>query len=247
MIEILKFAGPILLVHLTVFVLVILLIKRLLLNTTQQAVKTVRQVETEVRKKEAGIVRQIEEHEKELARYRAEAEETLERRRRQSEQELAQMRDKMMEEARTESEQILRRARQEEENMRQRMELALEEKAVERAGEILGMVFSDEAFASLSAVLLEELVEALSEMDADGITVDGSEIEFRSAQPLDDKQRERLGNLVKEKFGIDAVVQEKVDETLLGGLAFKLGSLDIDGSLRHRLLEAQEMIRKGEG
>ncbi len=245
--DILKFVGPIVIVHLVVFILLVLIIKRLLLNTTMQAVKTVRQVEAEVRKKESGIVRQIEEHEKELARYKAEAEQDMERRRRKSEQEVAQLREKMIDEARTESERIVQRARQEEENLRRRMELELEGKVVQRSSEILGMVFSDTVFADLNKVLVDELVEALDEMDTDGITVDGGDVSFRTAQSLNVEQRQRLSDLINKKFGLEIAVEEEVDEALLGGLAFKLGSLEIDGSLRHRLQEAQEVLSKDNG
>ena len=246
MADIARFVGPIVGVHLVVFVLLVLIVKRLLLNTTMQAIDTVRQVESDVRKKESGVVRQIEEHEKELSRYKAEAEQDLERRRRKSEQEVAQLREKMIDEARAESERIVQRARQEEENLRQRMALELEEKAVERSSEILGMVFSDTVFADLNKVLVDELIEALDEMDTEGIMVDGQEASFRTARPLDESQRQRLREVIRENFEIDIAVDETVDETLLGGLAFKLGSLEIDGSLRHRLQEAQEVLGKDE-
>lgn len=244
MVEMLKFSGPILIAHGLVFGALVFAARRLIMRSARRAVGAVRQVESDLRAKEAAILRQIEEHDKEFARRQAEAAEEIDRRRRQSETEIEQAREKAVEDAKIESRRIVERARQSEENMRRRLTQETEERAMGQAQRMLEMIFSDKVVAALHASLLDELFEALEEMETGGITVEADEAEVRVAHPLDDGRRGRLQTLLKSKFGIDARISENVDAGLLGGLAFKLGSLEIDGSLRNRLREAQAEIGK---
>ncbi len=243
-VEMLKFSGPILVAHGVVFGALVLGIRRLLLQTALKAVRGVQQAESEVRKKEGAILRQIEEHDKEFARRQAEAEETLERRRRQSEADVNQMRDKLIEEAKLESRRIIERARQNEENMRQQLVLEMEGLAMNQAGQMLDMVLSEAVIGALHRCLIEELFDALDEMDTEGITVEADAVTVRSSQALADDHRERLHAILKNKFNAETRIETVVDPELMGGLALKLGSLEIDGSLRNRLREAQAEISK---
>ena len=67
---------------------------------------------------------------------------------------------------------------------------------------------------------------------------------FRSSHPIEPARKERLESLLRQKFGAAIQVREKVDENLLAGLAFKLGSLEIDGSLLSRYHEAVAEVKK---
>jgi F-type H+-transporting ATPase subunit delta len=57
----------------------------------------------------------------------------------------------------------------------------------------------------------------------------------RSAQPLTDKSRERVASQLKDKLGFDPILQESVDEGLIGGLIIQVGDTVYDSSLRTRL------------
>jgi F-type H+-transporting ATPase subunit delta len=57
----------------------------------------------------------------------------------------------------------------------------------------------------------------------------------RSAVPLDDQQRERLKTDVRSLFKLDPVVTEQIDQSLLGGMAVRVGDWQFDGTLRARL------------
>src|SRR5690606_19372934 len=49
-----------------------------------------------------------------------------------------------------------------------------------------------------------------------------------SAQPLSDDQRSHIGHRLREAYGIDAVLVEKVDAALLGGITLRIGDQVID-------------------
>ena len=73
--EIIKILIPIGATYLLVLAATVFIIRRFVLSDAAEAVNKIKQVETEVRKKEEAIRREIEEHEKEFARKKAEAEE----------------------------------------------------------------------------------------------------------------------------------------------------------------------------
>ena len=59
--------------------------------------------------------------------------------------------------------------------------------------------------------------------------------EVVSARPLDDGQISALKSNLKSRLGRDVTVDLTVDPTILGGLIVKIGSQQIDGSIRTKL------------
>jgi vacuolar-type H+-ATPase subunit H len=222
----------------------VLVIKRLLLGDTKRAVARLREVEADVRRKEERVRAEIAEHEKEFERRKSEAEASMERQRQESEKELSRLKDKMMADSRKEGERILDQARKNEEKFRKQIAQDMEEKAVEYGGQIFRLVFSEEMNSELNAKFIDELLDALEEVDSTSITVDSENAEFRSSHPIEPARKERLESLLHAKFGARIKVEEKLDEDLLAGLAFKLGSLEIDGSLLSRYHEAVAEVKK---
>ena len=244
MAETMRIVIPIVLVHAVVLGLLIFVIRRMLRHDTMQAVNTVKQVEAEVRKKEAGIVKQIEDHEKEFAHKKTEAEEELQRQRMESEKEIKTLRDRMLGDAKKESQLIVDRAKQNEEKFRQQIAQEMEEKAVDYGGQIFQLVMSEKMGAEMNKQFINELLDALGEMDPTSITVDASNVEFKSSHAMGTDQKERLKALLREKFNVDVEIKEAVDAKLLSGVVFKLGSLEIDGSLLNRFREAVGEVKK---
>ena len=59
--------------------------------------------------------------------------------------------------------------------------------------------------------------------------------EITSAHPLDGEQVAALKDKLRQRFGRDVAIDAKVDPAILGGLVVKLGSQQIDGSIRTKL------------
>lgn len=242
--ETLKILIPIVLVNAGILALIIFVIKRMLLSDTMKAVATIKQVEAEVRKKEETIRMEIDVHEKEFQKKKKEAEAELEEKRKQSEKEIEQKRESILAEAKKESDNIMEQAKKNEEKFRQQLAQDMEEKAVDYAGQVFQMVSSDQMSSELNKALIGELLDALEEVDSSAITVDGSDAHFTSSHPIEPDQKQRLEGLIKEKFGVEIKVEENIDESILGGLVMKLGSLEIDGSLKNRYQEAVAEVKK---
>jgi len=239
-----KLLLPIILTHVVVLLVVVVLIKRILLGDTDKAVESVREVEAEIRKKETGIREQIEEHERVFQQQKIAAEKELEEHRAQADKEVARARDQVLGEARTEADRMIDQAKRNEEKFRQQISQDMEEKAVLYAGEVFELVFTEKMAEAVDRVFTDELLDALDALDSSSITVDADDVEFTAARAIDDEQKRRLETLLKEKFEADIKVQENIQEDLVAGLAFKLGSLEIDGSLSNRMKEAVDEVKK---
>jgi len=59
--------------------------------------------------------------------------------------------------------------------------------------------------------------------------------EVRSAIPLTDDQKHRLGTALKQATGKDVTVKVVIDPKVLGGVVTQIGDEIIDGSVRSRL------------
>ncbi len=242
-----KVVLPVAVAHVVVLVVMLAVIRRMLLGDANRAIARVRDVEAEVRKKEEAIRREIEEHEKEFARKKAEAEEALQRQKEEGQKELAKARDQVLADARKEADKILDQARKNEERYRKQLAQEMEEKMVDHAVQLFGMVFSEKMDAALNEKFIDELLDALAEVDSSNITVDARGAQFTSSHPLSVGQKERLQKLLAEKFNAQVTIDETVQQDLIAGLVLKLGGLEIDGSLRNRLQEAAAEIKKSVG
>lgn len=226
------------------FAIIVFFIRRLLLNDTMRAIDKIRQVEAEVARKEESVRRQIDEHEREFARRQEHLEAELEKKREASEQDLARMQEKIVSDARQQGQAILEQARKSEAKIREELARDVQSQAVGFAGEMLELVISDRVNADLNRAFVSELIDALKEVDSESLHVETSDASFVASHPLDPAQREQLQRVLAEKFELEMEVAEQVDPELLAGLVLKLGTLEIDGSLRSRLAEAATQVKK---
>jgi F-type H+-transporting ATPase subunit delta len=225
-----------------IFGVMVFFLKKILLRDTLTAVDKIRQVESDVARKEEGMRKQIEDHEKEFSRQKAELKDELEKERAVSEAGLGQLKDTITAEAQKEAARILTDAKRKEEKMREEIERQMEAKAIDRAGEVFRLTFSEAVTESVNREFVGELISALREVDAESIHIEGDEAHFVSSHAIDSAQREELKQVVSEKFNINVEINEDVDTSLLGGLMMKIGTLEIDGSLRNRFTEACKQL-----
>ncbi|MEI8138520.1 MAG: F0F1 ATP synthase subunit delta [bacterium] len=229
--------------QLAVFVVLVIGLKRLLMGDTQLAATKLREVEADLGRKEEAVRKRIEDNEAEFRRKSAEAQEGLTRTREVMEKEVSRTRDGLLDEARKERDKIVDEANRSKEKLRQELAREAQAQAVEHARRVYELVFSEELGRKLDHSFLDELLVALDEMDSSSITISAAAIEVVCSHPLEPAHRERLREIVSRKFDVALEVRETVDPTLIAGIKIKLGSLEIDGSLRNRFNEAIEQLK----
>jgi len=229
--------------QLAIFVILVIGLKRLLMGDTQLATAKLREVEADLGRKEEAVRKRIEDNEAEFRRKSAEAQEGLTRTREAMEKEVARTRDGLLDEARKERDRIVDEANRSKEKLRQELARQAQAQTVEHARRVYEMVFSEELGRKLDHSFLDELLVALDEMDSSSITIAAAAIEVVCSHPLEPVHKERLREIVSRKFGVALEVRESIDPELIAGIKVKLGSLEIDGSLRNRFNEAIEQLK----
>ncbi len=98
-----------------------------------------------------------------------------------------------------------------------------------------------EFFANFLKVLIQhgriELIDEIREVAARvrEELAGHQRVQVRSAQPLTDSSRSRVVSQLRDKLGFEPILQESVDESLIGGLVIQVGDTVYDSSLRTRL------------
>lgn len=73
---------------------------------------------------------------------------------------------------------------------------------------------------------------------------DEASAEVTSARKLSDAERKSLKTMLARKLGREVSLQEKLDETLIGGLIVRIGSTLIDSSVRGKLARYQNAMKE---
>ncbi len=70
-------------------------------------------------------------------------------------------------------------------------------------------------------------------------------VQVSSSQPLTATQKEAIAQQLKQSFGKEALIEEKVDPTLLGGIVLRIGDRVYDGSVRGKMQQMREAVLSG--
>ena len=67
---------------------------------------------------------------------------------------------------------------------------------------------------------------------------------MKAAKPLTTTARDKVASQLKQKFGFTPIIQEEIDESLLGGIVIQVGDTVYDSSLRTRMKQLRESLRE---
>jgi len=70
-------------------------------------------------------------------------------------------------------------------------------------------------------------------------------VSITSAYELSEKTVNLIQDKLKEKLGKDLVVENKIDESLIGGIVIQYGDAILDGSITRQLYEIKQKIKEG--
>ena len=70
-------------------------------------------------------------------------------------------------------------------------------------------------------------------------------VQVTSALALDDAQRSAIRTQLKSAFGKDAMLEESIDPTLLGGIVLRIGDKVYDGSVLGKMQQLRQSVLSG--
>lgn len=221
----------------------IFILHRVLIASTDGAVHRLERETGEVRAKQAELNQKIKQAKEELERKREEAEALAARMIAEAEESAKAQREQILQKARQDSEEIIRKAQGTKEEIRQAVRQEMELKAVDYTVAVLNMVLSEQARGSLDERLISEFLEKLKNVDMTPVTPDVDTAEFVAARNPRGDLKESLQTLLKQKLGRQITVSVQVDPGIVGGGVLKFGSLNLDGSLQNQIIEAGSALK----
>ncbi len=118
-----------------------------------------------------------------------------------------------------------------------------EDKALKLSQELIRYTLSQSDQKTLQAQLVDEFIQDLEKVDKEKLVFPGKLAEISSAVALTAQQKEALIKALSSKTAKTISLEEKIDDTLVGGVVVKLGGLVIDASLKNKLKKALDAIR----
>ena len=216
---------------------IIFLLWRALISSTDGAVKRLNGEIEKANEKQAELNKKLKEADEELTKRRAEAAELADKMRSDAEEESKNERNKMISKAREEAEEVIAKAQTATDKMKQELEKEMDIKGVTFGMQILNEVLSENAKGAFNKELIDEFMIRLKDTEMGQISGEVNSIKIISTTELDDKVKKEIGETVKKKMGREVSVETESDPQIGGGMVLKFGSMALDGSVRSLIRE----------
>ena len=226
------------------FGVIIFFLRRIMLSSTDSAVKRLNSETEAVRAKQAELNRKIKEADEELTKRKKEAEDLTRKMKEEAEEVARTEREKMVKKAREEGEEIISKAQRTKDLIRTEIIKEMELKTIDFSAQILGTVFSEKSRKVLDAQLLADFLESLDKMNLTEVAVETDTAEMITAVEVDNAVKQHLADLLKEKLKSEIKVKNTVNSQILGGAILRFGSLAVDGSLQNMIKDASVALKQ---
>lgn len=222
---------------------IIFFLHRMLISSTQGAVRRLNTETEGARAKQAELNQKIKEADEELAKRKQEAEKVVKKMMEDGEEFVKQEREKIINKARTEAEEIITKAHRTRDAVRQEIQKELEVKLVDRAVDILKQVLGHLSVGAVSDRLIDEFLEKLQDVDSSQIPHEVQTIDVFTATDLSDENKNIIKQSIIKKLNRNIDFSYQIDSGVVGGVLLKFGSLVLDGSLRNAMVEAAAELK----
>lgn len=231
-------------VQLVIFTIVIIVLKKLLLNDTMNAISRLRKIEKENKRREEELGIKMLEAEEMYKVKVAQAQEEALRVKEDSKKEMDSLKKEMLEKARLESDRIINAAKNITQELCQKLEEESEMKTIDCGLTLIKTVFTGRLRSAINEELAKELISQLGQLDKANIKQDLSQITIISAEAISGNLKEEIKKIISGKVAKELACEEKIDQSLIAGILIKLDGLIIDGSLSNYLREASGELKK---
>lgn len=226
---------PLILIQVITFVVIIIFLRLFFYRHLSFALRRLQQLHQQNLDKEVALNKELERAKQERKLEVDKGREEAKRLKEFAQIETEKIRQEAVLKAGQEAGRILQDANIEKERLKKEATAQIEESAVSLATEMIRQLFSKKLIEALHLKLVDELIEELRKLDKKQFQVKVNKIQIVTSCPLLDNQKAAIGNILFDKAGHQAELEEKIDEAIISGLIINLGSLVLDGSLSNKL------------
>lgn len=240
------FIFSLILLQVFVFGALVFFLKHLLTRNVTSATSHLQGMIKDHTSKQEEIKKKLEEAQKRydeaIIKAKKETEDLKEKYRKEIEEE----RDGVIEKAHQESEEIVKRAHKTSETVRAEIEKIVNEKAQEKAAELICQVLPKEVAQLMHTVWIKSLInEGISGLDRLRVPEAITKAQVQTAFSLSKEEKGELTKRLKEKLDTDIEIEESIQANLVSGMVISLGNVVFDGSFASKIREvARELTEK---
>lgn len=192
----------------------------------------------DIKKKKDELSQKLLEIENELKKRKEEADSVALQIKEQAQKEADAVKEDAFKKAKAESEDIINKAHKTINKVHEDIGKELEAKTIDYCANLLKATLSKVAQDAIHSVLIQEFINDLSNADLTKMTIDSQSIDLLTVKSLNEAERGQIVKIISDKLKKKIPLEEKIDESLLGGAILKFGSLNLDGSLATKIRDA---------
>jgi len=223
---------------------IIFFLHKMLIGTTQGAVRRLNNETEAARVKQAELNQKIKEANEELEKRRIEAEKLVKQMLEKGEEQSKEERQKIVNKARAEAEEVINKAQRTKDAVRQEIEKDLQLKLVDECTKIFNLILSEKSSRVFCDQLVEEFIDNLKGIDPGQVSPEVDSVNIIAANELSAESRKKIEDILNEKLKRPIKFAYQVDPVVVGGVALKFGSLVLDGSLKNIIQETAVRLKQ---
>ena len=228
------------------FIIMISFMSKVMKSQVTSATSHLDELAGEYTKKETEVRKQLDDVKRQSQEILANAQKEVQAQKDALVKQMAEEKAKILAEANHHAEEVIKQADNARLALLAEMNNKVDEKAVVKAVELLSAAMPENIRRDLQQVWFEALLSSsYEEMDRLNIPAGLNEVKVVSAFALDEGQRQRLKDKLREKLGFDITLTEEVDPGIIAGLVVNIGSLFLDGSLKFKIEEVARGQQQG--
>lgn len=223
-----------------VFVALVYFFKKITTENTEVNLRRVAAVYEDLLRKQKDLSEKIEIGEKELQAKREEASTVVDKSLAVAMDEAHKKEEETLKKARLEAEEILAKAHASREAYIQDLRIEVSNKIIDLAGDILTTALDEETRTLFHQQLIKKFTEQAAKSDLAAVDVSENKPVIRTAMPLRTEEKGHLFSLLAKKLNLPAGmdIKEELDEKLISGVIFQVGTLMMDGSFANAVKDA---------
>lgn len=238
------FIIQLIIIQIITFAALVFALRKIMYSASYMETKRLEQLNAENVKKVQELTMKINEADKQCQEKIGSAEAEAKRLKIQSQEEIERLKEEILNKARQDAEHITASALNNKERIKEELEAKMLENAIDFSCTMLTVTLSSKNQKLLHEGLLSDVMQELDKIEPKKIQISVTKGELITPYEIEESKKEKLSQIISEKTNNKIHLEEKIIPEGIAGITIKLGSLIIDGSLRGKLKEAAERLKK---
>ena len=216
----------------------ILVLRKVLSQNVSLATRHLDELNDDYAKKEADLKRQLDDVRQKSEEIIRKAQEEAAQARAQMMKDAEAQKVKLLQETHTQAEELMQQADKSRQMLLDEIKDRIAREAVDKACELIQETLPEQFKLKVHEHWMEELMESgFAQLERLKIPEDIKEVKIISAFALNEGQRKNLTRKLKDALNKDISLKEEIDPRVVAGFIIHIGSLVLDGSLKHKIQE----------